>query len=78
MKCLRSQGLIDRIIKVDDGADENRFEDLVMGTSGFHVKTFNLLRYEVFPTKRRGVRDLRSVKELKILLWKMKDKTEKH
>ena len=43
MKCLRSQGLIDRIIKVDDGADENRFEDLVMGTSGFHVKTFNLL-----------------------------------
>lgn len=37
MKCSRSQGLIDSIIKVDDGADENRFEDLVMVTSGFHV-----------------------------------------
>lgn len=56
MKCLRSQGSIDRIIKVDDGADKNRLEDLVMGTSGFHVKTFNLLRYEVFLTERRGVR----------------------
>ena len=30
MKCLRSQGSIDRIIKVDDGADKNRLEDLVM------------------------------------------------
>lgn len=40
MKCLRSQGSLDRIIKVDDGADEKRLEDLVMGTSGFHVKTF--------------------------------------
>lgn len=56
MKCLRSQGSIDRIIKVDDDADENRLEDLVMGTSGFHVKTFNLLRHEVFLTERRGIR----------------------
>lgn len=56
MKCLRSQESIDRIIKVDDDADENRLEDLVMGTSGFHVKTFNLLRHEVFLTERRGIR----------------------
>lgn len=43
----------------------------------FHVKALNLLN-EISNLERRGIRDLRRVKEVAIVLWKTRDLLGKH